>query len=104
MIWAPRTGLSLDFGSWSDFPFTQGEKLQGWAWGAACGPGRSPRPPPPRLPSAGEAAARLRAIERHAAVTERDPGIVTDDDMVEQSDIQEAAGRQGFRGEMEVVG
>ena len=45
-----------------------------------------------------------RAIERDAAVAERDIGIVADHQVVEDIDVEQAAGGQRLRGQVEIVG
>jgi hypothetical protein len=44
-----------------------------------------------------------RPVEGHAAVAQADPGVVADDDMVEQLDVEEPAGGEGLGREVEVV-
>ena len=55
------------------------------------------------LRSIGRPSVGCRPVERDAAVPERDVGVVPDDEVVEQLDVEQAAGRQRLGGEVEVV-
>ena len=46
----------------------------------------------------------LGPVERDAAIAQRGVGIVADDQVVQQGDVQQPAGRQRLRGQVEVVG
>ena len=45
-----------------------------------------------------------RAIEGHAAIPERDPRVVADHQVVEDIDVEQAAGGDRLGGEVQVVG
>jgi hypothetical protein len=46
----------------------------------------------------------LRPVEGHAAIAQRDPGVVADHEVVEEIDVEEAAARQRLGREVEIVG
>jgi hypothetical protein len=54
-------------------------------------------------PGRRSAGATLRAVEGDAAIAQRDPGVVADHEMVEQVDVEQAAGGEGLGGQVEVV-
>ena len=47
--------------------------------------------------------ATASSTEGHAPLAQGDEGIVADDQVIEQLDVEEAAGGQGFGGQVEVV-
>src|SRR6185436_10034042 len=56
-----------------------------------------------RAASGGRGRTVAGAVERHAPVPQRDIGVVADDEVVEDVDVEEAARGEGLGGEVEVV-
>jgi hypothetical protein len=46
---------------------------------------------------------RPRPVESHASVSKGDVGIVPDDEMIKELDVQQSTGRQGLSREVEVI-
>ena len=86
-------------------------RSRGGPRGGIHSPGRagSPRSIPGRPwrgRRAAQSAARARVarpVERHAPVAQRDVRVVADDEVVEQLDVEQPAGRQRLGGQVEVV-
>ena len=72
--------------------------VSGRGLAAGCGAGS-------RAGRAAQSAARApcRPVERDAAVAQRDVGVVADDEVVEQLDVEQAAGGERLGGQVEVV-
>ena len=58
----------------------------------------------PGAQPASSAGAALQPVEGNAAIAKRDPGVVTDDEMVEQVDVEETASCQSLGCQVEIVG
>ena len=71
-------------------------------------PGPPGRPQSPgsgrRAPSVGCSRPSLRSVEGHTPIAQRDVCVMADDEVVEQLDVEQAAGRQRLGGEVQVVG